>query len=1045
MICRNKKNWIWTLILIVAVMIAASGAGAQGVPSVVASAAYSIPSTGLTSPASAVVDSCGNVYVMDSSNGNVYEVPSGGGTATQVASSGSGGTTSLAIDAGRNNLFVIRRWNIGANEIPIIGCVLQPVTSQTPQVGTGYGALSWWYDAAAVATDAAGDLFISTDSVCCVPGANEIAETTAGGVNNILLPNLTTPATSMAADLQGNLFYISGGALFELTFSNKVYAATSTALKGPYNSIAFSSSLVGVTVDAAGNLYIADKGASILYEVPYETSASGSALNFNDMYVVRAGVSIGGPISFGLGGAMYFPPATGTEITKMTVNSVNFGTVASGSTAQQSLEFLFNSATTFGTTTIPVNSGIFAIKSSTCTAANAYAAGTNCTETIQYNPTTPGFNQGGLEVGGTGSTNMLVIPLSGQVTAPGLNIDPGVLSALGGGLQTPSAITLDAAGNVYIADAKANAVLEFKPGSTTGISIGTGLTAPTGVAVDGSGNVYITEAAVAGPPSTYQIVEVPTIQGVLSNAAQTVVIGPSVFLGTYKTTTTVASGTVAPTGCVNSGTTQTCTIAGMPLNAPTGIALDPNGNLLIADTGNNRVVYVPNAGGAFTVSTDSTGAQCGTSSSCTYIANSLPIGTDISSPLAVAVDPSGNLYVANSGSGQLLRYSVGYATASQELVADGYSNPSGLAIDASGSLFLVDQGNKRVLRIPSLAGVLDLNNTLEVGLSIAAPYGVALDGSGNLYLTDSTNKAAYTIARTSSAQNFGDMAVNATSADLPFNISNSGNASLVFASPYTTLSGNSGDFSILSSGNACSSGATIAVGDSCQLAATFTPAATGVRSETVVLNSNAVNGVAQVVYTGTGAANVATTSTLAITAPTTAPFFGEPITASVSVAASSGSTTPAGTVTLLTDGVEVGTETLSAGTATFSLATGLTGGSHSMQAVYEAGSGFDGSSSNVLNLQVAKAPTTDTQTLTTPYAAPYGVPVGSSITVTETIASPGVGIPTGTVTFTLTPASGTPITGTGIVLPAAAASSRPVSPHRAIQPSPRLWWFPWVR
>jgi len=154
MICSSDKNWIRTLILIVAVIFAVSGARAQGVPPVVASAAYSIPSTGLTTPASAVVDSCGNVYVMDSSNGNVYEVPSGGGTATQVASSGSGGTTSLAIDAGRNNLFVIRRWNVGANEIPIVGCVLQ---SSSTQVGNNYGSLSWWYDAAAVATDAAGE------------------------------------------------------------------------------------------------------------------------------------------------------------------------------------------------------------------------------------------------------------------------------------------------------------------------------------------------------------------------------------------------------------------------------------------------------------------------------------------------------------------------------------------------------------------------------------------------------------------------------------------------------------------------------------------------------------------------------------------------------------------------------------------------------------------------------------------------------------------------------------------------------------------------
>ena len=990
MISIGKKNWIRTLILIVAVIIAVSSSSAQGIPPVVASASYSIPSTGLTTPATSVVDSCGNIYTIDSNDGNLYEIPSGGGTATQIASSGSGGTTSIAIDAARGNLYIPIRWNSAVNEIPIYSCNLN--TAGETKVGNSYGSLSYWYDPLAVAVDAAGDLFVSSDSACC-SSANEIAETTAAGLNQIVISSLSAPATSMAADLVKNLFYISGGALYELTYTATsstagTYAATPLSFTGSYNSYLFSSSVAGVSVDTVGNLYISDKGASIIYEVPYETTASGnttsSALNFNHMYVVRSGVSVTSPVSFDANNTMYFSPATGTEVNEMTVNKVNFGTVASGSTAQQSLSYQFNDATTFGTVTIPANAGVYSIQSSTCQASTAYAANTSCTQTVQYSPSKPGTDNEGIEVGGTDSANLINVALIGTSQAASTNVDPGVASVLGSGLSAPSAITVDATGDLYIADSKADAVLEFTPGSTKGVSIGKGLKSPSGVAVNGFGNVYIADTGNS------QIVEVPTIQGALSNAAQFVALKSTDVLGTVVTTTTTGTDTT------------TTTTPGMVLKNPTGIALDSNGSLLIADTGNNRIVYVPYTSGAFSVS------------------NSLPVGTSISSPLAVALDPSGNLYVANSGSGQLLRFPSGYATTSQELVADGYSNPSGLTTDAAGTLFLVDQGNQRMLRIPSLNGNLDLNNATEVGSSIADPYGIAIDASGTLYVTDSTNAAAYSITRNASTQDFGNWAVNATSGDLPFTISNSGNASLTLNSPYITLSGNSEDFAILTDSDACASGASIAAGNSCQLAATFTPIATGTRSETIVLNSNAVNDPTQVVFSGTGAVNGATTTTLALSDPASgAPYFGEPITASVTVAANSGSTVPTGNVILLVDGTEIRSVSLSGGKASFKLATGLTGGNHSLLAIYEADSGFTSSNSNVLNLQVSTAPTTTTTTLSTSYVAPYSVPVGSSITVTATIASKGVGIPTGTVSFTLTPASGSAIIATGQVQPAA--------------------------
>jgi hypothetical protein len=332
----------------------------------------------------------------------------------------------------------------------------------------------------------------------------------------------------------------------------------------------------------------------------------------------------------------------------------------------------------------------------------------------------------------------------------------------------------------------------------------------------------------------------------------------------------------------------------------------------------------------------------------------------------------------------------------------GYSNPSALAADASGSLFVVDQGAQTVLRIPYVSGALDPNAAIEVGFGVANPYGLALDSSGSLIVTDSKAAAAYEVDRTSITESFGDWAVGSPSGALPVKLENEGNQNLVFASPFYTASGNTGDFSLSSSpSSACANGGAVDPGAGCELDATFQPTASGARSETLLLNSNAMNASSeQVVLTGNGAAEVKTTTALAITSPASgSPFFGEPVTLTATVQSSSG--TPTGSAELLVDGVISAQGVVNgSGVATFTLATGLTGGSHTLQAVYLGSSSFDGSTSSTLTVSVSTAPTTSTMVITAPYINPLSVVSGGSVTFTVTVNSTGVGIPTGTVTFT---------------------------------------------
>jgi sugar lactone lactonase YvrE len=973
-----KNRWTrraaW-LTMAVTLCLMATPAWAQSssyVPAVVATSTSTVPASGLPGGLGDVaLDACGNIYTVNQGSGQVVEIPFGGGAATTLLGSASYGTASLWIDAAKANLFVIQGHG-GIAKIPISSCVPQTASQSSVSIGS-LGSISWWWGGSAVATDAANNLFVATNDACCA-SANELLNMYAsGGYSSgaALLTSLPNPITSIAVDSSSNVYYTAGGALYELAVTTPatttvaaVYSSTPVAIDGGYVSA------VGVAIDGGGNLYVADQGtgtgSSVLYVIPYETTTNNgtttSALNPKDQYIVAEGSGTANPLTFSNtiaiapSGSIFFG-SNGSSVYELSQFNANFGAVAVGSNAAGTVNLTFNADETPTAITFSQNTG-FTSTGGTCTAATAYKAGSTCSITGQFKPTHPGASGGGITV--SASAGILATTyLAGTGLGAGITLDSGTVTAVGSGFTMPQSVAFSSQG-VFVADAGANEVLQFATPTSSPVSIGTGLSKPSGVAVDGVGNVIIADTG------NNQIVEVPVVNGALSNAAQVTLVTA------YVSTTTNGTTTKTPTP-----------IAGAVLSGPSGVTIDAEGNLYIADTGNNRIVYVPYDGSW-------------------NVAGASVIGSDLTAPLATTVDPSGNVYVADSGSGQIYRLQAPVSSGFQQLVAVGYSNPSAIAADASGSLFVVDQGAGAVLRIPYVSGSLDPNSAIEVGFGIANPYGLALDSSGNLIVTDSTAAAAYEVDRTSITEDFGDWALNATSGALPVKLENEGNQSLVFASPYYTASGDTGDFSLSSSpSNACADGGTVATGAGCELDATFQPTASGSRSETLVLNSNAANASSeQVVLTGNGAAEVKTTTSLAFTSPAGGnPFFGEPVTLTATVQSSSG--TPTGSAQLLVDGVISAVGTLNgSGAATFTLATGLTGGSHSLQAVYLGSSAFDGSNSSTLTVAVSTAPTTSTMVITPPYINPLSAVSGASVTFTVTVSSTGVGIPTGTITFT---------------------------------------------
>ncbi len=187
------------------------------------------------------------------------------------------------------------------------------------------------------------------------------------------------------------------------------------------------------------------------------------------------------------------------------------------------------------------------------------------------------------------------------------------------------------------------------------------------------------------------------------------------------------------------------------LRLPSGVATDEEGNIYIADFGNNRVRKVDPSGIITTVAGTGEGGYAGDGGP--------GASAQLSRPFALALDEAGALYISDFGNGRVRRLgpdgnitTVAGGDAATQPAAEGHAPEpalgpvTGLAFDENGNLLLADQFRFRIRRLEAdgtlttVAGSGSSSQPGEGGPATAAslsyPSGVATDGAGNIYVAD---------------------------------------------------------------------------------------------------------------------------------------------------------------------------------------------------------------------------------------------------------------------------------------------------------------------
>ena len=173
------------------------------------------------------------------------------------------------------------------------------------------------------------------------------------------------------------------------------------------------------------------------------------------------------------------------------------------------------------------------------------------------------------------------------------------------------------------------------------------------------------------------------------------------------------------------------------LSMPEDVAVDSSGNVYVADTWNNRIQKFTSTG-TFITKWGSSGSGDG----------------QFSFPVGVAVDSSDNVYVADEYNYRIQKFSTDgtfIAKWGSSGSGDGqFSSPNGVAIDSEGNVYVADSGHDRIQKFTSTGTFITKWGSSGSGDGqFSSPNGVAVDSEGNVYVADNDQIQKFALAPSS--------------------------------------------------------------------------------------------------------------------------------------------------------------------------------------------------------------------------------------------------------------------------------------------------------
>ena len=353
------------------------------------------------------------------------------------------------------------------------------------------------------------------------------------------------------------------------------------------------------------------------------------------------------------------------------------------------------------------------------------------------------------------SSNAITTVAGYKVNWGGSEMD-GII-ATGKKLSSPQGIAFDKEGNFYIATSDDNKI--YKVTESSGIIT---TVAGTGDGSYGGDGGQATSAMLNGP------------KGVTPDTTGDIYIADTLNHRVRKITMSTGLITTVAGDGKQYDTKDNIAATSTSLNSPTDVAVDPYGNMFIADTDNGRIRKVTASTGIIT-----TIAGSGNPYDAFEDRSAVATKYYLQEPTGVTLDTAGNVYIAGglfdpcilkvtvstgnisvvAGTGPYLTGTVGYNGDDILATAANLYYPTKVVFDASGNMYISDSGNHRIRKVTKSTGMITtvagtgavasigFSSNGEFGLATAAsiytPSGIAVDTAGNLYFAD----ANYNVVR----------------------------------------------------------------------------------------------------------------------------------------------------------------------------------------------------------------------------------------------------------------------------------------------------------